>query len=47
VAQPDVVYEAAIAATPRDLEAAQAFLSTLLGPNGRRALRQAGFGIPG
>ena len=45
-AQPDVVYEAAIAAKPRDLEAAQAFLIALLGPDGRRALRAAGFGLP-
>jgi molybdate transport system substrate-binding protein len=46
-AQPDVVYEAAIAAKPRELEAAQAFLVALLGPDGRRALRAAGFGLPG
>ena len=39
-AQPTVVYEAAIAATPRDLEAAQAFLIALLGP-GRAAARFA------
>lgn len=45
-AQPTVVYEAAIAARPRDLEAAQAFLITLLGPEGRWALRGAGFGLP-
>jgi molybdate transport system substrate-binding protein len=45
-AQPDVVYEAAIATTPRDLEAAQAFMIALLGPDGRRALRAAGFGLP-
>jgi molybdate transport system substrate-binding protein len=45
-AQPDVVYEAAIAAKPRDLEAAQAFMIALLGPDGRRALRAAGFGLP-
>ncbi len=45
-AQPDVVYEAAIAAQPRDLEAAQAFMIALLGPDGRRALRAAGFGLP-
>jgi molybdate transport system substrate-binding protein len=45
-AQPTVVYEAAIAARPRDLEAAQAFLITLLGPDGRRELRAAGFGLP-
>jgi molybdate transport system substrate-binding protein len=45
-AQPTVVYEAAIAARPRDLEAAQAFLIALLGADGRRALRAAGFGLP-
>jgi molybdate transport system substrate-binding protein len=45
-AQPTVVYEAAIAATPRDLEAAQSFLISLLGAVGRRALRAAGFGLP-
>lgn len=45
-AQPTVVYEAALAARPRDLEAAQAFLIALLGPDGRRALRAAGFGLP-
>jgi molybdate transport system substrate-binding protein len=46
-AQPDVVYEAAVATSPRDLAAAQAFLIDLLGPDGRRTLRAAGFGIPG
>jgi molybdate transport system substrate-binding protein len=45
-AQPDVVYEAAVAARPRDLDAAQSFLIELLGPDGRRALRAAGFGLP-
>jgi molybdate transport system substrate-binding protein len=45
-AQPTVVYEAAVAARPRDLEAAQAFLVTLLGAEGRRRLRAAGFGVP-
>jgi molybdate transport system substrate-binding protein len=45
-AQPDVVYEAAVAAHPRDLDAAQSFLIALLGPDGRRALRAAGFGLP-
>jgi molybdate transport system substrate-binding protein len=46
IAQPDVVYEAAIAAKPRDLEAAQAFMIRLLSPEGRRALRATGFGVP-
>lgn len=45
-AQPTVVYEAAIAAQPRDLAAAQAFLIRLLGSDGRKALRAAGFGLP-
>jgi molybdate transport system substrate-binding protein len=45
-AQPTVVYEAAVAARPRDLEAAQAFLIALLGADGLRALRKAGFGLP-
>ena len=45
-AQPTVVYEAAIAANPRDLEAAQSFLIALLGVDGRRALRASGFGLP-
>ena len=45
-AQPTVVYEAAIAARPRELEAARAFLSALLGSDGRRELRAAGFGLP-
>ena len=45
-AQPTVVYEAAIASQPRELEAAQAFLIALLGPEGRSALRAAGFGLP-
>lgn len=45
-AQPTVVYEAAIAARSRNPEAAQAFLSSLLGAKGRAALRAAGFGLP-
>lgn len=45
-AQPTVVYEAAIAVKPRGLEAAQAFLIRLLGSDGRKALRAAGFGLP-
>ena len=32
--------------SPRDLEAAQAFLIALLGSDGRRALRAGGFGLP-
>jgi molybdate transport system substrate-binding protein len=45
-AQPAVRYEAAIATSPQSLEAAQAFLRALRGPDGRRALRAAGFGTP-
>ena len=44
--QPTVVYEAAIATEPRSLESAQAFMIALLGPEGRRELRTAGFGLP-
>lgn len=46
ISQPTVVYEAAVAAKPQSLEAAQGFLIDLLGPDGRRALRTAGFGEP-
>jgi molybdate transport system substrate-binding protein len=45
-AQPTVLYEAAIATTPRSLESAQGFMIELLGTAGRRALRSAGFGEP-
>jgi molybdate transport system substrate-binding protein len=45
-AQPTVVYEAAISAAPQSLEAAQSFVIALLAPDGRRALRAAGFGAP-
>ena len=45
-AQPSVVYEAAIAASPSNLAAAQAFVIDLLGSDGRKALRAAGFGLP-
>ena len=45
-AQPTVTYEAAIASKPRDLAAGQAFLIALLGSDGRKALRAAGFGLP-
>ena len=45
-AQPTVVYEAAIAVRPRNPAAARAFLTSLLGAEGRRALRSAGFGLP-
>jgi molybdate transport system substrate-binding protein len=44
-AQPTVRYELAIAARPTDLEAAQEFVIAVLGPDGRRALRAAGFGL--
>jgi len=45
MSQPSVKYEAAIAAPPESLEDAQAFLIGLLSPDGRRALRSAGFGL--
>jgi molybdate transport system substrate-binding protein len=45
-AQPTVLYELAIAAKPDDLAAAQDFVIAVLGPDGRRALRAAGFGTP-
>jgi molybdate transport system substrate-binding protein len=45
-AQPTVVYELAIAADPEDLEAAQDFVFSILGPEGRRALRASRFGLP-
>jgi molybdate transport system substrate-binding protein len=44
--QPTVRYEAAIVASPQHLEAAQDLVILLLGPDGRRELRRAGFGIP-
>jgi molybdate transport system substrate-binding protein len=45
-AQPTVVYELAIAAEPRDVRAAQDFVISMLGPEGRRELRAARFGLP-
>ena len=45
-AQPTVVYELAIAGEPQDVEAAQALVISVLGPDGRRALRAARFGLP-
>lgn len=45
-AQPTVVYELALAAEPADLEAAQDFVIDVLGPDGRRVLRAARFGLP-
>lgn len=45
-AQPTVVYELAIAGEPQDVEAAQALVISVLGPEGRRALRAARFGLP-
>ena len=46
-AQPTVTYELAIASRPADLEAAQDFVIAVLGPEGRRELRSALFGLPG
>ena len=45
-AQPTVIYEAAIAAKPGSLAAAQSFVIALLGSEGRKALGAAGFGLP-
>lgn len=45
-AQPTVIYELAIAAKPTNLEAAQGFVISVLGPDGRRELRAARFGLP-
>jgi molybdate transport system substrate-binding protein len=45
-AQPTVVYELAIASKPNDLEAAQDLVMAILGPDGRRRLREARFGLP-
>jgi molybdate transport system substrate-binding protein len=45
-AQPTVTYELAVATRPLDLEAAQGFVISVLGPEGRRELRSALFGIP-
>jgi molybdate transport system substrate-binding protein len=45
-AQPTVVYELAIATEAADLEAAQDFVVSVLGPDGRRLLRAARFGLP-
>lgn len=44
-AQPTVVYELAIAARPSDIEAAQDLVIAVLGPEGRRQLRAARFGL--
>ena len=45
-AQPNVLYELAIARDPTDVEAAQDFVISVLGPDGRRQLRSARFGLP-
>jgi molybdate transport system substrate-binding protein len=45
-AQPTVVYELAIATEPRELAAAHSFVIAVLGPDGRRELRAARFGLP-
>jgi len=45
-AQPTVTYELAVATRPAELEAAQDFVISVLGPDGRRAFRAALFGIP-
>lgn len=45
-AQPSVRYEAAIVSSSQRLAVAQDLLISLLGTDGRRQLRRAGFGIP-
>jgi molybdate transport system substrate-binding protein len=45
-AQPTVVYELAIAVKANDLQTAQEFVIAVLGPDGRRQLRAARFGLP-
>jgi molybdate transport system substrate-binding protein len=45
-AQPTVVYELAIATEAMDVEAARDFVIAVLGPEGRRLLRAARFGLP-
>ena len=45
-AQPTVIYELAVTAEPNDLEAAQGLVIAVLGPDGRRELRAARFGLP-
>jgi molybdate transport system substrate-binding protein len=45
-AQPKVVYELAIAAEAENLAAAQDFVVSVLGPEGRRELRAARFRLP-
>jgi molybdate transport system substrate-binding protein len=44
--QPDVRYELAIVRSTRNLGQARGFVRRVLGPAGRRALAQAGFGLP-
>jgi molybdate transport system substrate-binding protein len=44
--QPTVRYEAAIASEPESIEAARAFVTALLSPDGRRVLEAASFGLP-
>lgn len=45
-AQPRVLYEVAIVARTSRVDAAQAFVIALLGRDGRRELKSAGFGLP-
>ena len=44
--QPTVRYQLAIASKPADAGAAQALVTAVLGADGRRKLRAAGFGLP-
>ncbi len=45
-AQPPIRYEIAVVSASKRREAAQAFVDRVLGPDGRAALEQAGFGLP-
>ncbi len=45
-AQPEVRYEVAVVAASKHPDEAAAFVARLLGPDGRAALRKAGFGVP-
>jgi molybdate transport system substrate-binding protein len=44
--QPTVKYEIAVLRSTKHLAAARAFVRRVLGPDGRRVLRRAGFGLP-
>jgi molybdate transport system substrate-binding protein len=45
-ARPKISYELAVVKATKRLQAANAFVASVLGPRGRLALRRAGFGLP-